>query len=285
MINDWKYCIVQMPLSCFCPSCFTQYRGPTGTTTRQTHQFFLRPRKKIRPRRFQNWKLACPWWSSSEKLHQNTTWSLGSREVAVGKISSFGIDGHYSGSLLFVVLSQSMLSSLCVGEGRAPVAPAGRILSPWKRRHSGQIRMWLHPLATRAASCANLWERGSGSPVPPHSLPLLRLTAAALARRSSRGSCRGRSIEAARRRLTCRLSWHMTIPWSSRSISSHTDCCKHKHREKKIGERGIREGEKEGDARQLTDWLTSPGITGGQITYINHASIKCTVGTTQIRPV
>lgn len=159
----------------------------------------------------------------------------------------------YSGSLLLVVLSHSMLSSLCEGEGRAPVAPEGRILSPWKRWHSGQMRMWLHPLATRAASWASLWDKGSGSPVPPHSLPLLRLTVAARARRSSRGNGRGRIIDAARRRLTCRLSRHRTIPWSSRSISSHTDCCKHTHRKKKIGERGIREGEKGREARQLTD--------------------------------
>lgn len=182
-------------------------------------------------------------------------WSLERREVAAGKGSPAGIVGRYSGSLLFVVLSHSMLSSLWVGDGRAPGPPVGRILSPWKRLHSGQMRMWLHPLATRAASCASLWERGSGSPVPPHSFPLLRLTAAARARRSSRGKGRGRSIDAARRRLACRLSRHRTIPWSSRSISSHTDCCKHTHGKKtKIGQRGIREGEKEREARQLTDY-------------------------------
>lgn len=135
-----------------------------------------------------------------------------------------------------------MLSSLCVGEGRAP---EGRSLSPWKRRHSGQMRMWLQPLATRAASCASLWERGSGSPVPAHSLPLLRLTAAARARRSSRGNKgRGRCPEAPRLRLTCRLSRHRTIPWSSRSISSHTDCCKHTNKRGK--DRG------EGDHRHTT---------------------------------
>lgn len=168
------------------------------------------------------------------------------------KVSPAGTTRCYSGSLLFVVLSHSMLSSLCVGDGRAPVAPAGRILSPWKRRHSGQMRMWLHPLATRAASCASLCERGSGSPVPPHSLPLLRLTAAARARRSSKGNGRGLNIDAARRRLNCKLSRHRTIPWSSRSISSHTDCCKHTNREKKTGQRGIREGEKERERCQTT---------------------------------
>lgn len=166
--------------------------------------------------------------------------------MAFWQSQSRWIAGRYSGSLLFVVLSHSMLSSLCVGEGRAPVAPAGRILSPWKRRHSGQIRMWLHPLATRAASWASLWDRGSGSPVPPHSLPLLRLTAAALARRSSRGKGRGRIIDAARRRLNCRLSRHRTIPWSSRSISSHTDCCKHTHG----GEKDRGEGDKRGRERK-----------------------------------
>lgn len=159
----------------------------------------------------------------------------------------------YSGSLLFVVLSHSMLSSLCVGEGSAPLATAGRILSPWNRRHSGQMRMWLHPLATRAASWASLWERGSGSPVPPHSLPLLRLTVAARARRSSKGTGRGRIAEAARLRLTCRPSWHRTIPWSSRSISSHAECCKHTHEKRKMGERGMRGGENGREARQLTD--------------------------------
>lgn len=174
-----------------------------------------------------------------------------------------------------VVLSHSMLSSLCEGEGRAPVAPVGRILSPWKRRHSGQMRMWLHPLATRAASWASLWDKGSGSPVPPHSLPLLRLTAAARARRSSRGKGRGRIIDAARRRLTCRLSRHRTIPWSSRSISSHTDCCKHTHRKKKIGERGIREGEKGREARQLTDWLTWSGKTDGHHRHKPHTFHGC----------
>lgn len=165
---------------------------------------------------------------------------------------SHWIGRHYSGSLLFVVLSHSMLSSLCVGEGRAPVAPAGRILSPWKRRHSGQMRMWLHPLATRAASWASLWDRGSGSPVPPHSLPLLRLTAAARARRSSRGKGRGRIIDAVRRRLTCRLSRHRTMPWSSRSISSHTDCCKHTHRERKEWGEGDKRG-RERKRDQTTD--------------------------------
>lgn len=58
----------------------------------------------------------------------------------------------YSGSLLFVVLSHSMLSSLGVGDGKAPAAPPGRSLSRWKRLHSGQMRMWLQPLATNAAS-------------------------------------------------------------------------------------------------------------------------------------
>lgn len=161
----------------------------------------------------------------------------------------------HSGSLLFVVLSHSMLSSLCVGEGSGPVAAAGRILNPWNRLHSGQMRMWLHPLATRAASWASLWERGSWSPVPPHSLPLLRLrlTVAARARRSSKGNGRGRIAEAARLRLTCRPSWHRTIPWSSRSISSHAECCKHTHGKRKMEERGMRGGENGREARQLTD--------------------------------
>lgn len=55
MINDWKYCIVQMPRSCFCPSCFTQYRGPTGTDHNETDSsVFPMTKEKIHPRRFQN---------------------------------------------------------------------------------------------------------------------------------------------------------------------------------------------------------------------------------------
>lgn len=160
-----------------------------------------------------------------------------------------------------------MLSSLCVGEGSAPMAAAGRILSPWKRRHSGQMRIWLHPLATRAASWASLWESGSGSPVPPHSLPLLRLTVAARARRSSRGKGRGRIAEAARLRLTCRPSWHRTIPWSSRSISSHADCCGHTHgKKKKRQERGIRGGEP--TRLTLTDCLVQDRLTDVRSTNV-----------------
>lgn len=134
----------------------------------------------------------------------------------------WGLETGYSGSLLLVVFSHSMLSSLCVGE--APGGPAGRTRSPWKRRHSGQMRMWLQPRAARAASCASLWGRGSGRPVPVHSLPLLRLAAVARARRSSKARGRGRKVdEPPRRRRSCRLSWHSTMPCSSRSISSHTD--------------------------------------------------------------
>lgn len=212
--------------------------------------------------------LSCPLSLSSEWLNPKKPrdpWSLEKKRGGSWQSQCRWIAWRYSGSLLFVVLSHSMLSSLCVGEGRAPVAPPGRILSPWKRRHSGQMRMWLQPLATSAASWASLWDSGSGSPVPAHSLPLLRLTAAARARRSSKGKGRGRIIDAARRRLTCRLSRHMTIPWSSRSISSQTDCCKHTHREKDRGE-----GDKRGRERKrghTTDWLTGSSHTDGRQTH------------------
>lgn len=46
MINDWKYCIVQMPHSCFCPSCFTRYRGPTGTDHNETDSSVFAMTKK-----------------------------------------------------------------------------------------------------------------------------------------------------------------------------------------------------------------------------------------------
>lgn len=129
----------------------------------------------------------------------------------------------YSGSLLLVVLSHSKLSSLWVGDARG--VPGGCMRSPWKRLHSGQMRMWLQPRATIAASCASLWESGSDSPVPAHNLPLLRLVLVGRARLSSAGKgCERRALgPLLRLRRSCRLSWHSTMPCSSRSISSHTD--------------------------------------------------------------
>lgn len=99
MINDWKYCIVQMPRSCFCPSCFTQYRGPTGTDHNETDSsvFPMTKEKKNHPWRFQKLSMAqespqhCPalddqtpsgWIKIPREL-----WSLGNREVAAGRLS------------------------------------------------------------------------------------------------------------------------------------------------------------------------------------------------------
>lgn len=56
MINDWKYCIVQMPRSCFRLSCFTRYKGPTGTDRNETDSSVSpMTKEKIHPRRIQNW--------------------------------------------------------------------------------------------------------------------------------------------------------------------------------------------------------------------------------------
>ncbi|KAG7221060.1 hypothetical protein INR49_017689, partial [Caranx melampygus] len=161
---------------------------------------------------------------------------LDNMETHYEKILYYSAESNYASSPLALLklitakgYSRQPEFSAVYGSTEGPSGPGGRILSPWKRRHSGQMRMWLHPLATRAASCASLCERDSGSPVPPHSLPLLRLTAAARARRSSRGKGRGRSIEVARRRLTCRLSRHSWLEevW----VSSGTQQKKKKKKE------------------------------------------------------
>lgn len=60
MTNDWKYCIVQMPRSCFCLPCFTRYTGPTGTDHNETDSsvFPMTKEKKITQWYSQNWPLA-----------------------------------------------------------------------------------------------------------------------------------------------------------------------------------------------------------------------------------
>lgn len=125
---------------------------------------------------------------------------------------------HYSGSLLLVVFSHSKLSSLCAGE-----PGAGRARSPWNLRHSGQTRMCVQPRATRAASCASLCARGSGSP-PLHSFPLLSVVVLR-ARRSSGIAGRVRIIPP-RLRRGWKLSLQRMMLRSSVTISWHTDTWK-----------------------------------------------------------
>lgn len=161
----------------------------------------------------------------------------------------------YSGSLLLVVLSHSKLSSLWVGDARG--VPGGCTRSPWKRLHSGQMRMWLQPRATMAASCASLWDSGSDNPVPAHNLPLLRLVPVGRVRLLSVGrGCERRALVPPLRLLrSCRLSWHSTMPCSSRSISSHTDNWEaYTH-----GER-----EREREARE-THWYTAARVITRQL--------------------
>lgn len=124
----------------------------------------------------------------------------------------------YSGSLLLVVFSHSKLSSLCAGE-----PGAGRARSPWNLRHSGQTRMCVQPRATRAASCASLCARGSGSP-PLHSFPLLSVVVVR-ARRSSGIAGRVRIIPP-RLRRGWKLSLQRMMLRSSVTISWHTDTWK-----------------------------------------------------------
>lgn len=71
MIDDWKYCIVQMPCGRFCPSCFKRYRGPTGTNHNETDSSVspVAKEKKITQGDSKNWLRLSP-------LGQNTVHSI-----------------------------------------------------------------------------------------------------------------------------------------------------------------------------------------------------------------